>query len=87
MYSGESAFTEAARKGHLNILKFLLTKGASVDQKNDDGKIQILPNYLFIYPTIFLEFLKCLLTKGSLVDEKDRWGNIQLLPIYLIIYL
>ena len=41
MYSGNTGFLEAAVNGHLNILEFLLTKGASVDEKNNAGMIQI----------------------------------------------
>ena len=42
LYSGDTGFILAAEKGHLNILEFLLTKGASVDEKNGLGKIQLL---------------------------------------------
>ena len=49
LYSDETGFILAAGNGHLNILEFLLTKGSSVDQKNEDGKIQILTIYLSIY--------------------------------------
>ena len=55
MYSGNTGFIEAARNGHLNILELLITKGASVDQKNEDGKIQLL-SYLSIYLIIYLSF-------------------------------
>ena len=41
MYSGDTGFILAARWGHLNILEFLLTEGALVDEKNYMGKIQI----------------------------------------------
>ena len=41
LYSGKTAFIEAAENGHLNILEFLLSKGFSVDWKNDSyGKIE-----------------------------------------------
>ena len=43
MYSGDTGFILAAEEGHLNILEFLLTKGFSVDEKDDRyGKIQPL---------------------------------------------
>ena len=42
MYSGNTGFILAAGNGHLEILEFLLTKGASVDQKDRWGKIKLL---------------------------------------------
>ena len=42
MYSENTGFILAAGNGYLNILEFLLTKGASVDEKNEDGKIKLL---------------------------------------------
>ena len=42
MYSGNTGFLEAAGNGHLNILEFLLTKGASVDENNYGGKMKLL---------------------------------------------
>ena len=42
MYLGNTGFIEAASNGHLEILEFLLTKGASVDEKNYDGKMKLL---------------------------------------------
>ena len=42
MYSGNTGFILAAGHGHLKILEFLLTKGSSVDEKNEIGKIKFL---------------------------------------------
>ena len=50
MYSGNTGFILAARNGHLNILEFLLSKGASVDEKDTLGKIQLLFIYLSMTP-------------------------------------
>ena len=47
MYSG---FILAARNGHLEILEFLLSKGASVHEKDTLGKIKILFIYLSMIP-------------------------------------
>ena len=46
MYLDNTGFVEAAGNGHLNILKFLLTKGASVHEKDNWGKRHILFIYL-----------------------------------------
>ena len=48
LYSGRTGFILAARNGNLNILEFLLTKGASVDQKDRYGKIQPLSSLSLI---------------------------------------
>ena len=50
LYSGDTAFILAAGNGHLNILEFLLTKGSSVDEKNNNGKIKLLFIYLSMIP-------------------------------------
>ena len=50
LYSDKTGFLEAARDGHLNILEFLLTKGASVDEKNIAGMIKLLFIYLSKIP-------------------------------------
>ena len=42
LYSGNTGFLEAARKGHLNILEFLLTNGSSLNEKNSKGEIKLL---------------------------------------------
>ena len=52
LYSGNTAFILAAGQGHLNILEFLLTKGSSVDEKNNDGKMKLF--FIFINQSIFL---------------------------------
>ena len=39
LYSGDTGFLEAVNYGQLNILEFLVTKGASVDDRNVLGKI------------------------------------------------
>ena len=54
LYSGDTGFMLAAMYGHLNILEFLLTKGSSVDEKNRDGKINLLFIFLSIYPSSYL---------------------------------
>ena len=51
MYSDDTGFIMAAKKGHLNVLEFLLTKGSSVNEKNDMGMIHL---YLSIYLPIYL---------------------------------
>ena len=48
LYLGNTGFILAAGQGHLNILEFLLTKGASVDEKNRIGKMKPF-FYLSIY--------------------------------------
>ena len=47
-YLGNTGFIEAASNGHLEILEFLLTKGASIDEKNYDGKMELLYIYLIL---------------------------------------
>ena len=53
LYSEETGFILAARNGQLNILQFLITKGSSVDEKDINGKKQIL-HIIYIYVSIFL---------------------------------
>ena len=56
MYSGNTGFILAARNGHLKIVEFLLTKGASVDENNISGKIQISIFLTMIYLSMYLSF-------------------------------
>ena len=80
-YSGNTAFILAARYGHFNILEFLLSKGASADQKNDWGMIQL---YLSFYLSIHL--LTYLIIHLSFYSYSFLFLSSNLY-IYLSIYL
>ena len=102
LYSDNTGFLEAAINGHLNILEFLLTKGASVDQKNISGKIQkdegdrygkiqLLFIYLSMIPLwlkLFTAFiyLSIHLSSYRLIIYKFIYLSIHLF-LYLSIYL
>ena len=60
--------------GHLEIVKFLLEKGASIDSKNDYGST---PLHLASMKG-HLEIVKLLLGEGANIDAKDENGSTPL---------
>ena len=90
LYSGNTGFLLAAQNGHLNILEFLLTKGSSVDEKNDWGMIKLLFIYLSKIPLwlkLFTAFIYLSIHMSSywLIIYKSIYTSF--LSIYLSIYL
>ncbi len=73
----------AVYKGHLEIVKLLLEKGANVNAKDKYGDTPLLR----ATKQRHLEIVKLLLDKGADVNEKDKYGDTPLLSAVEIDHL
>ncbi len=66
----------ACEKGSLEIVKFLLAMGETVDAKNNDKKTPL--HLACLYGR--LEIIKFLVENGANLEAKDWWGDT---PLYI----
>ena len=75
---GATALHWSAVKGHKDLAKFLIEKGAIVDQKNRDGDTTLHLAVAFGHKDI----VQLLLYKGAKIDERRREGTT---PLYIAV--
>lgn len=77
-FFGQSALGWAAQRGHLEICKLLLDKGADINAKNSQGRTALMeatePSYYGTVAKDFAKLCKLLISKGANVNAEDNEG-------------
>ncbi len=74
-YGGNTALIVAVYKGYSEIIKYLISKGADVNAKNDGGDTAL---HIAIFKDKNKEIIELLIEKGADVNAKDNDGETAL---------
>ncbi len=72
---GGTAFIIAAGAGHLEVVRYLIEKGAKLKEKNNDGETALMR----AAGNGHLEVVRCLVDKGAALNEKNKVGYTALM--------
>ena len=70
---GNISLNDAAMHGYLECMKFLISNGSNVNEK-DDGCTPLHTTIIYGH----LDFVKFLISNGANVNEKDKYGRTPL---------